>query len=52
MGSWKAVGTRLTESFLQDPLSGEQTALVENSRPRGVQFPFAVSDQVLIKVSN
>jgi hypothetical protein len=32
-------------------LVGEQTPPLESSRPRGVQFPFAVGDRVLIKVS-
>ena len=32
-------------------LVGEQTPPLESSRPQGVQFPFAVSGRVLIKVS-
>ncbi len=38
-------------SLLQDlHVAGEQASSLDGSRPRGVQFPFAVGDQVLIKV--
>jgi hypothetical protein len=30
-------------------VAGEQASSLDGSRPRGVQFPFAVGDQVLIK---
>jgi hypothetical protein len=36
--------------LLQDlHVAGEQASSLDGSRPRGVQFPFAVGDQVLIK---